>query len=92
MKNSKRKGRFDIGIATDLPAAYKKFWREWKVLRPAAVHYLPQDSKWKRDELTGETLPVQNIPIPLKFPAEINEGIWGGEAVIKGRGDAILFT
>lgn len=54
------------------------------MLKPAAVHYIPQDSKWKRDELTGETLPVQNIPIPLKYPSEIHEGIWGGEAVVKG--------
>ncbi|CAH2063462.1 unnamed protein product, partial [Iphiclides podalirius] len=80
----KKKSRFDIGIASELPQAYKKFWREWKVLKPAAVHFVPQESKWKRDDLTGETLPVQNIPIPLKHPVEINEGIWGGEAVIKG--------
>ncbi|XP_050362931.1 39S ribosomal protein L28, mitochondrial [Nymphalis io] len=83
-KTFKKKTRFEIGIATDLPPAYKKFWREWKILKPAAVHYIPQESKWKRDELTGETLPVQNIPIPLKYPAEIHEGIWGGEAVVKG--------
>ncbi|XP_068628214.1 large ribosomal subunit protein bL28m [Battus philenor] len=83
-KTFKKKSRFDIGIASELPQAYKKFWREWKVLKPAAVHFIPQESKWKRDEFTGETLPVQNIPIPLKHPAEIHEGIWGGEAVIKG--------
>ncbi|CAH0759088.1 unnamed protein product [Diatraea saccharalis] len=83
-KTYKKKSRFDIGIASELPAAYKKFWREWKVLKPAAVHFVPQEGKWKRDELTGETLPVQNIPLPLKHPAELHEGIWGGEAVIKG--------
>nr|NP_001298366.1 39S ribosomal protein L28, mitochondrial [Papilio polytes]BAM20374.1 mitochondrial ribosomal protein L28 [Papilio polytes] len=80
----KKKSRFDIGIASELPPAYKKFWREWKVLKPAAVHFIPQESKWKRDELTGETLPVQNVPLPLKHPVELHEGIWGGEAVIKG--------
>lgn len=83
-KTFKKKGRFEAGIASELPAAYKKFWREWKVLKPAAVHFVPQEGKWKRDELTGETLPVQNVPLPLKFPKEIHEGIWGGEAVIKG--------
>ncbi|KAJ0179244.1 hypothetical protein K1T71_004956 [Dendrolimus kikuchii] len=83
-KNYKKKGRFEIGIASELPAAYKKFWHEWKVLKPVAVHFIPQEGKWKRDELTGETLPIQNIPIPLKFPNEIHDGIWGGEAVIKG--------
>ncbi|GBP17037.1 39S ribosomal protein L28, mitochondrial [Eumeta japonica] len=80
----KGKGRFEIGIASELPKAYKKFWREWKVLKPAAVHFIPQEGKWKRDELTGQTLPIQNIPIPLKYPQEINLGIWGGEAVVKG--------
>lgn len=55
------------------------------MLKPAAVHYIPQEGKWKRDDLTGEILPIQNIPIPLKHPAEIHEGLWGGEAVVKGR-------
>ncbi|XP_059060119.1 large ribosomal subunit protein bL28m [Achroia grisella] len=83
-KTYKRKSRFEVGIASELPQAYKKFWHEWKVLKPAAVHFIPQEGKWKRDELTGETLPIQNIPLPLKYPAEIHDGIWGGEAVLKG--------
>lgn len=73
-----------MGIAAELPAAYKKFWREWKVLKPAAVHFVSQEGRWRRDELTGETLPIQNVPFPLKHPSEIHEGIWGGEAIIKG--------
>lgn len=28
--------------------------------------------------------PIQNVPIPLKFPKESNYGLWGGEGVIKG--------
>lgn len=81
----KKRGRFEVGIASELPLAYKKFWREWKVLKPAAVHYIPQEGKWKRDDITGEILPIQNVPIPLKHPAQIHEGIWGGEAVVKGK-------
>ena len=27
---------------------------------------------------------MQNVPIPLRFPREAHEGLWGGEAVIKG--------
>ncbi|KAG5322587.1 RM28 protein, partial [Pseudoatta argentina] len=27
---------------------------------------------------------VQNIPIPVVYPKEINDGIWGGEAIVKG--------
>lgn len=28
--------------------------------------------------------PVQNVPIPLQYPKEMNEGIWGGEAIVQG--------
>lgn len=29
-------------------------------------------------------LPIQNIPIPVKYPPEHNNGLWGGEGVVKG--------
>lgn len=29
-------------------------------------------------------LPIQNIPIPLKFPPEHEKHIWGGEGIIQG--------
>lgn len=29
-------------------------------------------------------IPVQNVPIPLKFPPEHDEHIWGGEGVVQG--------
>lgn len=28
--------------------------------------------------------PVQNIPLPLKFPMQYNEQMWGGEAIVQG--------
>lgn len=28
--------------------------------------------------------PVQNVPLPLLYPKEFHEGIWGGEAIIQG--------
>ncbi|XP_077292581.1 mitochondrial ribosomal protein L28 [Arctopsyche grandis] len=76
--------RFDHGEATLLPEAYKKFWREWKVMKPAAVHYIPEEGRWKRNIVTGEVLPIQNVPIPIKYPKEADWGLWGGEGVIKG--------
>lgn len=30
------------------------------------------------------SFPVQNVPIPLKFPPESNKQIWGGEGIIQG--------
>ncbi|XP_023303231.2 39S ribosomal protein L28, mitochondrial [Lucilia cuprina] len=80
----KRVTRFEKGLGAQLPEAYKKFWREWKVQQPAAVHYIPKEGKWERDEVTGEIKPIQNIPLPLIDTPESHKGIWGGEAVIKG--------
>lgn len=47
-------GLFDNGLGARLPEAYKKFYKEWKLTEPAAVHYIPEEGKWKRDEITGE--------------------------------------
>lgn len=67
-----------------MPEAYKKFWREWKLTKSAAVHYIPKESEWERDEVTNAIKPIQNIPLPLIDTPESHQGIWGGEAVIKG--------
>lgn len=83
-KTVKRKGRFELGLGLQLPEAYRKFWKEWKVMQPAAVHYVPQEGRWKKDPVTGRVFPIQNVPIPLKYPPQFHEGLWGGEAVIKG--------
>ncbi len=79
----RRSGQFDTGTAALLPAAYRKFYKEWKSPQ-TAVHYVPKEGKWERNELTGETTPIQNVPIPVIYPKEHNNGIWGGEGVVKG--------
>lgn len=73
-----------IILGAELPPAYRKFWSEWKEQKPAAVHYIPKEGLFERNELTGEVHPVQNVPIPLKTVSEENFGLWGGEAVIQG--------
>ncbi|CAH1173574.1 unnamed protein product [Phaedon cochleariae] len=77
-------GLFDQGIGAALPEAYKKFYKEWKLTQPTAVHYIPEEGNWKRNDVTGEVSPVQNISIPLFYPKESNEHIWGGEGVVQG--------
>lgn len=72
------------GLGPRLPEAYKKFYKEWKLTEPAAVHYIPEQGKWKRDEVTGQVSPIQNHPIPVRYPAEYDDQIWGGEGVIQG--------
>lgn len=80
----KKPDRFSKGVAARLPEAYKKFWNEWKIKEPVPVHYIPEPGKWKRNPDTGEVFPVQNVPIPLIFPKESHQGLWGGEGLIKG--------
>ena len=45
---------------------------------------------WEKDEAVWRFLdhdrivPVQNRPIPVIYPKEADEGLWGGEGMIKG--------
>ncbi|XP_066589879.1 large ribosomal subunit protein bL28m [Prorops nasuta] len=76
--------RWQKGIGKELPEEYKKFWKEWKLTEPTAVHYIKETRKYVRNDETGEVKRVQNVPLILQRPKEINEGIWGGESVIQG--------
>ncbi|XP_035782661.1 39S ribosomal protein L28, mitochondrial-like [Anopheles albimanus] len=76
--------KFSKGLGALLPQAYRKFWVEWKQQQPAAVHYVPKDGMFQREDATGLVTPIQNVPLPLIDPPEAHQGIWGGEAVIKG--------
>lgn len=76
-------GVFGSGVAASLPEAYRKFYYEWNET-PMPVHYIPRAGRYHRDELTGLVTPVQNVPLKLKYPAEFDKCLLGGEAVIKG--------
>ncbi|KAF5289339.1 hypothetical protein FQA39_LY15125 [Lamprigera yunnana] len=76
--------QLDKGLGPRLPEAYKKFYKEWKLTEPAAVHYIPEEGRWKRDDVTGEVHPVQNCPIPVRYPPEHDDQLWGGEGVVQG--------
>ncbi|XP_020280973.1 39S ribosomal protein L28, mitochondrial [Pseudomyrmex gracilis] len=76
--------RWNKGIGAELPQEYKKFWKEWKLQQPAAVHYIEEKGKYKRNDETEEVIPVQNVPLPLFYTKEMDQGIWGGEAIVQG--------
>lgn len=80
----KKASRWTSGTGAELPKEYKKFWWEWKLRKPVAVHYVKDNASWRRNEETGITVPVQNRPIPVIYPKEHNHGIWGGEGVVQG--------
>jgi large subunit ribosomal protein L28 len=84
LRGWQRSSRFESGLGLRLPEAYKKFWNEWKNQEPAAVHFVPKEGMFERNEKTGIVLPIQNVKIPLMHVPEEHKGIWGGEAIIKG--------
>jgi len=75
---------FDNGLGAYLPEAYRKFYNEWKLAQPVAVHQIVEEGRWRRNDVTNEVFPIQNIPIPLKYPTEYDEQLWGGEGVVQG--------
>ncbi|XP_063223435.1 large ribosomal subunit protein bL28m isoform X3 [Bacillus rossius redtenbacheri] len=36
------------------------------------------------EEESGDRSRVQNVPLPVRYPAEHNQGLWGGEGVVQG--------
>ncbi|RZF38535.1 hypothetical protein LSTR_LSTR006130 [Laodelphax striatellus] len=74
----------DSDLYKRLPEAYKKFYKEWRLTLPSPVHYKPKQGKWEKNINSGQINPVQNIPILPLYPVESNEGLWGGEGVVKG--------
>lgn len=78
-----KKTKFDYGLYRNLPTEYHKFLKEYNQPKEP-VHYIPEEGVYRRNEKTGEVKPIQNVLIPLTLPPESHQGIWGGEAVIKG--------
>lgn len=76
--------RFRNGIGAELPESYKKFYNEWKIQKPKPVHYIENPKKYEWSDHHGRVLPVQNHALPLRYPKQMHEGIWGGEAVVQG--------
>nr|CAG4637439.1 EOG090X0GHI [Ceriodaphnia reticulata] len=71
-------------ILSRLPVCYQKFFKEWKYGAQTPVHFKPEEGKWKRNPETGEVKIVQNKPLPLTYPKEFDQGLWGGEAIVRG--------
>nr|CAG4642875.1 EOG090X0GHI [Evadne anonyx] len=76
--------KFRSTVLDTLPVCYQQFFKQWKYAQPTAVHYQPEEGTWKRIPETGQVVPIQNKPLPLSYPAEFDQGLWGGEAVVKG--------
>lgn len=68
-----------------LPAFYKQWCQEFNVREPIPVHWKPK-SEYTRDHyVNGKKRKVfQNFPIPVLYPNESQQGLWGGEGLIYG--------
>ena len=40
----------DEGPLARTPEHYKKFFYDWQIKIPAAVHYVPEEGNWKKEE------------------------------------------
>ncbi|KAF6038684.1 mRpL28 [Bugula neritina] len=86
--NPKSLRRWEIGVRARLPDHYKQ--RKIRIAKAimngadTPVHYEKEPGLWKEGHHPDTVLPVQNRPIPLIFPAEADQGLWGGEGIIKG--------
>jgi len=74
---------WSVGLKSRLPMHYKRRYIEKFMRDPAPVHYRPDLRDYFADEF-GVPTRVQNIPIPVFFPKESNDMLWGGEGIIAG--------
>lgn len=73
----------EIGRNKKLPEAYKNFYREWKYKEKIPVHYISNNNIYEKND-DGQTVPVQNVPLPLLYTTQMENGIWGGEWIVQG--------
>lgn len=67
-----------------LPDHYLKAQEELKTRQPIPVHWIPNPKKYILHPKTQRKTRVENIPIPAIYPKEADEGLWGGEGIVKG--------
>ncbi|XP_017280126.1 39S ribosomal protein L28, mitochondrial [Kryptolebias marmoratus] len=69
------------GIYTRLPKHYLK---SLEPKQPRPVHWRPLGVQYRANPNTGLKERVQDIPIPVYYPPESQDGLWGGEGWVSG--------
>lgn len=69
------------GIYSRLPQHYLK---SLEVKEPTPVHWRPQGVQYRVNPKTGQKERVQDVPIPIYYPPQSQDGLWGGEGWISG--------
>lgn len=69
------------GIYARLPKHYLKSLEQKE---PTPVHWKPLGVEYRRNPKTGHKERVQDVPIPIYYPPQSQDGLWGGEGWISG--------
>ncbi|XP_061576336.1 39S ribosomal protein L28, mitochondrial [Cololabis saira] len=69
------------GIYARLPKHYLK---SLEPKEPTAVHWKPLGVQYRAHPVTGQKQRVQDVPIPIYYPPQSQDGLWGGEGWISG--------
>lgn len=77
-----QKLRLRQGIYARLPAHFLRSLEEERT--PSPVHYKPHGAKFKINPKNGQRERVEDVPIPIYYPPESQQGLWGGEGLILG--------
>lgn len=69
------------GIYSRLPQHYLKSLENKE---PTPVHWRPLGVQHRVNPTTGQKERVQDVPIPVYYPPQSQDGLWGGEGWITG--------
>lgn len=69
------------GIYSRLPKHYLK---SLEPKEPTPVHWRPLGVEYRANPVTGQKERVQDVPIPIYYPPQSQDGLWGGEGWICG--------
>lgn len=69
------------GIYSRLPKHYLK---SLETKEPTPVHWKPLGVQYRASPVTGQKERVQDVPIPIHYPPQSQDGLWGGEGWISG--------
>ncbi|XP_063170707.1 large ribosomal subunit protein bL28m [Candoia aspera] len=76
--------RLQRGIFARLPSHYLRALREGAAAPTPAVHWRPPAGDYARRPGTFEGVRQQAVPVPVYYPPESQEGLWGGEGWVVG--------
>jgi len=85
--NPKHSKKWSMGSRSRMPDHYRnrmlKLHHSEKQGTSAPVHWEREEARWRQIG-PDRIVPVQNRPIPVIYPKEADEGLWGGEGMVKG--------